>query len=76
MACDLLFYKTHIVFQMCDQCIVWSAAQEIPGRAMRAIIDACQHCWVIYEAAKVLHSDGEGALSNDSAKDIQKNKGT
>ena len=72
---DLMFYKKHITCHICDRCIRWSAGQKIPDRTMHTIIDTYRYCRVLNEPAKVLRSDGEGALDNDAAKAILKDKG-
>eukprot|EP00959_Pyramimonas_sp_CCMP1952_P350262 7338407-Pyramimonas_sp.AAC.1 len=44
---------------------------------MTSIVDAYFQCWMQFEPAKVLYSDGgEGALNNDTAMVVFKAKGT
>eukprot|EP00959_Pyramimonas_sp_CCMP1952_P298779 6249442-Pyramimonas_sp.AAC.1 len=48
---------------------------EIPDKSMTTILDAYHQCWMQFGPAKVLYSDGEGALNNDTAKAALKAKG-
>eukprot|EP00959_Pyramimonas_sp_CCMP1952_P338865 7096510-Pyramimonas_sp.AAC.1 len=48
---------------------------EIPDKTMTSILDAYHQCWMRFGPAKVLCSDGEGALNNDTAKTVLKAKG-
>eukprot|EP00959_Pyramimonas_sp_CCMP1952_P142034 2973217-Pyramimonas_sp.AAC.1 len=41
---------------------------------MTTILDAYHQCWMKFGPAKVLYSDGEGALNNDTAKAVLKAK--
>eukprot|EP00959_Pyramimonas_sp_CCMP1952_P171786 3589586-Pyramimonas_sp.AAC.1 len=41
---------------------------------MTTILDADHQCWMQFGTAKVLYSDGKGALSNDTAKEVLKTK--
>eukprot|EP00959_Pyramimonas_sp_CCMP1952_P202516 4235073-Pyramimonas_sp.AAC.1 len=43
---------------------------------MTSILDAYHQCRMQLGPAKVLYSDGEGALNNDTAKAVLKAKGT
>eukprot|EP00959_Pyramimonas_sp_CCMP1952_P270555 5656161-Pyramimonas_sp.AAC.1 len=43
---------------------------------MTTILVAYHQCWMQFGPAKVLYSDGEGALNNDTAKTVLKAKGT
>eukprot|EP00959_Pyramimonas_sp_CCMP1952_P120283 2515257-Pyramimonas_sp.AAC.1 len=43
---------------------------------MTSILDAYHQCWRQFGPAKVLYSDGEGALNNDTLKAVLKAKGT
>eukprot|EP00959_Pyramimonas_sp_CCMP1952_P000297 5928-Pyramimonas_sp.AAC.1 len=43
---------------------------------MTTILDAYHQCWTQFGPAKVLYSDGEGALNNDTAKAVLEGKGT
>eukprot|EP00959_Pyramimonas_sp_CCMP1952_P078761 1646639-Pyramimonas_sp.AAC.1 len=49
---------------------------EIPDKTMASVLDAHHQCWMLFGPAKVLYSDGEGALNNDTAKAVLKAKGT
>eukprot|EP00959_Pyramimonas_sp_CCMP1952_P311674 6522482-Pyramimonas_sp.AAC.1 len=42
---------------------------------MTRIRDAYHQCWMQFGPAKVLYSDGEGALDNDIAKAVLKTEG-
>ena len=42
---------------------------------MHTIINAYRTCWAQHGPAKILYSDGEGALNNDAAKAILTYKG-
>eukprot|EP00959_Pyramimonas_sp_CCMP1952_P019954 421434-Pyramimonas_sp.AAC.1 len=42
---------------------------------MTTILDACHQCWMQFGPAKVLYSDGEGALNNDTARAVLRAKG-
>eukprot|EP00959_Pyramimonas_sp_CCMP1952_P463874 9485658-Pyramimonas_sp.AAC.1 len=42
---------------------------------MTSILDAYHQCWMQCGIAKVLYSDGEGALNNDAAKAVLKAEG-
>eukprot|EP00959_Pyramimonas_sp_CCMP1952_P057934 1209304-Pyramimonas_sp.AAC.1 len=42
---------------------------------MTSILDAYHQCWMQIGPAKVLYSDGEGALNNDIAKAVLRAKG-
>eukprot|EP00959_Pyramimonas_sp_CCMP1952_P085032 1777940-Pyramimonas_sp.AAC.1 len=69
MDCDLMFYKQeHNIFHIIDRCKRYTTGIEIPGKTMTSIPDACHQCWMQFGPAKVLYSDGEGALNNDTAK--------
>ena len=71
--CDLFFYKQeHIVFHIIDRCIRWAAGTEIPDKTMHTVLDAYHTTWMQHGPAKILYSDGEGALNNDTAKAILK----
>eukprot|EP00959_Pyramimonas_sp_CCMP1952_P102184 2137523-Pyramimonas_sp.AAC.1 len=66
--CDLMFYRQeHKIFHIIDRCIRSATGIEIPD-TMTSILDANHQCWVQFGPAKVLYSDGEGALNNDTAK--------
>eukprot|EP00959_Pyramimonas_sp_CCMP1952_P070560 1473763-Pyramimonas_sp.AAC.1 len=39
---------------------------------MTSILDAYHQSWMQFGPAKVLYSDGEGALNNDTAKEVRK----
>eukprot|EP00959_Pyramimonas_sp_CCMP1952_P406111 8510989-Pyramimonas_sp.AAC.1 len=43
---------------------------------MTSILDAYHQCWMQFGPVKVLFSDGEGALNNDTAQAVLKAKGT
>eukprot|EP00959_Pyramimonas_sp_CCMP1952_P296920 6211761-Pyramimonas_sp.AAC.1 len=59
-----------------DRCIRLAAGQEIPDRERDFILDAYNYCWIAYLGPfKVLYSDGEGALKNETAKAMMANKG-
>eukprot|EP00959_Pyramimonas_sp_CCMP1952_P164201 3432933-Pyramimonas_sp.AAC.1 len=49
---------------------------EIPGKIITSFLDAYHQCWMKFALAKVLYSDGEGALNNDTSKVVLKEKGT
>eukprot|EP00959_Pyramimonas_sp_CCMP1952_P122345 2557652-Pyramimonas_sp.AAC.1 len=49
---------------------------EIPDKTLTSILHAYHQCWIQFGLAKVLHSDGGGALNNDAAKAVLKSKGT
>eukprot|EP00959_Pyramimonas_sp_CCMP1952_P081396 1700694-Pyramimonas_sp.AAC.1 len=75
--CDLMFYQQeHNIFDIIDRCIRYATGMEIPGKTMTTILDAYHQCWMQFGPAKVLYSDGEGALNNDTAKAVLKAKGT
>eukprot|EP00959_Pyramimonas_sp_CCMP1952_P427693 8957566-Pyramimonas_sp.AAC.1 len=60
-----------------DRCIRLAAGQEIPDKERDAILDAYHYCWIAYHGPfKVLYSDGEGALKNETAKAMMANEGT
>eukprot|EP00959_Pyramimonas_sp_CCMP1952_P226295 4731493-Pyramimonas_sp.AAC.1 len=60
-----------------DRCIRLAAGQEIPDRERVTIPDAYHHCWIAYHGPfKVLYSDGEGALNNETPKAMMAKKGT
>eukprot|EP00959_Pyramimonas_sp_CCMP1952_P379043 7939818-Pyramimonas_sp.AAC.1 len=60
-----------------DRCIRLAAGEETSDRERDAILDAYHYCWIAYHGPfKVLHSDGEGALNNDTVKATMANKGT
>eukprot|EP00959_Pyramimonas_sp_CCMP1952_P457462 9474973-Pyramimonas_sp.AAC.1 len=48
---------------------------EIPDQTMTSILDAYHQCRMQFGPAKVLYSDGEGALNNDTAKAVLKARG-
>eukprot|EP00959_Pyramimonas_sp_CCMP1952_P055706 1164145-Pyramimonas_sp.AAC.1 len=75
--CDLVFYKQeHNTFHIIGRCIRYATGIEIPGKTMTSILDAYHQCWMQFGPARVLYSDGEGALNNDIAKAVLKAKGT
>eukprot|EP00959_Pyramimonas_sp_CCMP1952_P323669 6774121-Pyramimonas_sp.AAC.1 len=75
--CDLTFCKQeHKIFHSIDRCIRCATGTEIPDKTMTSILDAHHQCWMQFGPAKVLDSDGEGALNNDTAKAVFKAKGT
>eukprot|EP00959_Pyramimonas_sp_CCMP1952_P384842 8065708-Pyramimonas_sp.AAC.1 len=60
-----------------DRCIRLAAGQEIPDRERDTILDGYHYCWIAYHRPfKVLYSDGEDALNNETAKAMMANKGT
>ena len=75
--CDLMFYKNeHIVFHIIDRCIRFAACTEIPDKKMHTVLKAYITCWHQHEPAKVLYSDGEGALASDISKELLRSMGT
>eukprot|EP00959_Pyramimonas_sp_CCMP1952_P139974 2929242-Pyramimonas_sp.AAC.1 len=74
--CDLMFYKQEQkIFQIIGRCIRYATGVEIPDKTVTSILDAHHQCWMQFGHAKVLYSDGEGALNNDTAKAVLKEKG-
>ena len=63
--------KTHTV----DICIRFGAGLEIKDKSMTEVLNAYHQCWMQFGPAKVLYSDGEGALNNDTSKSVLKDKG-
>eukprot|EP00959_Pyramimonas_sp_CCMP1952_P147547 3087626-Pyramimonas_sp.AAC.1 len=64
-----MFYnQEHHIFHSIDRCIGYASGMEIPDNTMTSILDAYHQCWVQFGPARVLYSDGEGALNNDTAK--------
>eukprot|EP00959_Pyramimonas_sp_CCMP1952_P137472 2877240-Pyramimonas_sp.AAC.1 len=75
--CDLMFSKqAHNIFHIIDRCIRYATGMETPDKTMTSILDAYHQCWMQSGPAKVLYSDGEGALNNDTAKAAFKAEGT
>ena len=75
--CDLFFYKQeNSVFHIVDRCIRFGAGMEISDKSMTQVLNAYHQCWMQFGPAKVLYSDGEGALNNDTAEAALKAKGT
>eukprot|EP00959_Pyramimonas_sp_CCMP1952_P300136 6277933-Pyramimonas_sp.AAC.1 len=75
--CDFMFYKQeHHISHISDRCIRSATGVEIPGMMMTSILDAYHQCWMQLGPAKVLYSDGEGALNNDTAKAVLMAEGT
>eukprot|EP00959_Pyramimonas_sp_CCMP1952_P034523 723844-Pyramimonas_sp.AAC.1 len=72
---DLMFYNKRIIFHIMDRCIRLTAGQEVPDKERETILNAYHYCWIAYHGPfKVLHSDGEGALNNDTAKAMMAHK--
>eukprot|EP00959_Pyramimonas_sp_CCMP1952_P040294 842697-Pyramimonas_sp.AAC.1 len=63
------------MFHSIDRCIRYAAGVEIPDKTMKSILDAYYQCWMQIRPAKVLDSDEEGALNNDTAKAVFEAKG-
>eukprot|EP00959_Pyramimonas_sp_CCMP1952_P190886 3992070-Pyramimonas_sp.AAC.1 len=75
--CDLMFYRQeHNIFHSIDRCIRFATGMKIPGATMTTILDAYHQCWMQFGPAKVLYSDGEGALNNDTVKAVLEAEGT
>eukprot|EP00959_Pyramimonas_sp_CCMP1952_P012139 256199-Pyramimonas_sp.AAC.1 len=75
--CNLMFYKQeHPIFHSFDRCIRYTTGMEMPEKTMTSILDAYHPCWMQLGPAKVLYSDGEGALNNDTAQAVLKARGT
>eukprot|EP00959_Pyramimonas_sp_CCMP1952_P247320 5169994-Pyramimonas_sp.AAC.1 len=75
--CDSMFYKQERNrLHTMDRCIRYAAGMQIPDKTMTSILDAHHPCWMQFEPAKALYSDGEGTLNNDAAKAAHKAKGT
>eukprot|EP00959_Pyramimonas_sp_CCMP1952_P404734 8482156-Pyramimonas_sp.AAC.1 len=75
--CDFLFYKQEPdICQIIDRCIRCATGMEIPDKTMTSVLDAYHQCWMRFGRAKVLYSDGGGALKKDAAEAALKAKGT
>ena len=72
----MMFYKGKSVFHIIDRCIRFAAGQEMPDKTMTSLMEAYHQVWMQHGPANILYSDGEGAFSNPTAKEILKFKGT
>eukprot|EP00959_Pyramimonas_sp_CCMP1952_P150166 3142340-Pyramimonas_sp.AAC.1 len=72
----MFYIQEHYIFHLIDRGIRYATGIEIPDETMTSILDAYHQCWMQVGPAKVLYSDGEGALNNDTAKTILQAKGT
>eukprot|EP00959_Pyramimonas_sp_CCMP1952_P147149 3079875-Pyramimonas_sp.AAC.1 len=74
--CHLMFYKQeHTICQIIDRCSRDATGIAIPYKTVASILDPYHQCWMQFGLAKVLYSDGEGALNNDTAKAVLQAKG-
>ena len=65
---DLLFYDTYIVVHLIDECIRWSALEQVDNRDEDTLMTAVMNCWIRhYGAMNVIIMDGEKGLASDSA---------
>eukprot|EP00959_Pyramimonas_sp_CCMP1952_P114632 2396693-Pyramimonas_sp.AAC.1 len=70
--CDLVFYKQ----EHNTICVRYATGIWIPDKTMTCILDAYNQSWMQFGPAKVLYSDGEGALNNDTAEAALQADGT
>ena len=66
--CDILFYETHILLHLLDECIRWTVCVESPSRETMDILRSLVVNWFQpFGAPEYIVADGEGALASDTA---------